>query len=105
MEERYIDFPGASGQKYRYWVYMLGSRFERAPGNYIFTRAEAGGMTPVHIGETADLRERFEGHHMMPCIRRNRATHICVHQSPASGTTRRREMNYLIDYWHPVCND
>ena len=105
MEEKYFDFTGASGQKYRYWIYELGTTFVRAPGNYIFARKEAGGMMPIYIGETADLRERFEAHHMMPCIRRNRATHICIHQSPAAGATRRREVNDIIELLHPACND
>jgi len=33
---RSIEWPGQSGQKYRYEINPIGANFEKAAGNYIF---------------------------------------------------------------------
>ncbi|MGQ0428412.1 MAG: hypothetical protein ACT4UQ_00525 [Gammaproteobacteria bacterium] len=96
---------GASGQKYRYTVYMFGTVFGPGPANYIFAReTRPGHYLPVYIGHTEDLSAPFENHPAMQCIKLNRATHIHVKLSIATEEVRRAEKSDLIAEWNPVCN-
>ena len=100
-----IDWAGQSGRQYRYYIYPIGTTFKAVPGNYIFTRETSPGRhRPIYIGETEDLSERFENHHKMPCIRREGATHIHVHQTDGGAAVRRQEEGDLIGKWNPSCN-
>lgn len=106
MAEQTIKWPGQSGEEYLYHIYEIGRQMEPVPGNYIFARkTEAGKFVPIYIGETADISERFDNHHKMPCIRENGATHICTHKSSANDKERQAEEADLIAHWDPVCND
>lgn len=96
---------GASGQKYRYTVYMFGTAFGPGAANYIFAReTRPGQYLPVYIGQTRDLSEPFDNHLAMQCIRLNRATHIHVKLSTAPEEVRRAERSDLIAEWNPPCN-
>ncbi len=56
-----IDWPGKSGNAYHYWIYPLPAAFEADPGNYVFAReTKPARWTPIYVGETGDLSERFE---------------------------------------------
>ena len=100
-----IDWTGQSGQKYRYWIYPIGTTFTAVPGNYIFAReTEPARFRPIYIGETSDLSERFDNHHKMACIKRHAATHIHVHQNDGGQVSRRQEESDLIAKWNPTCN-
>ena len=101
-----IDWPGASGHKYRYRIYPIGQTFKAIPGNYIFAKeTESHRWRPVYIGETSDLSERFNNHHKMTCIQRNGATHIMVHSNDAGVAARRREEADLLANHSPTCNE
>lgn len=101
-----IIWTGASGVQYKYWIHPIGTDFKAVPGNYIFAReTEPGRHSPIYIGETSDLSERFDNHHKMHCIKRNGATHIHVHQSSNVKEERRQEESDLIARWNPHCND
>jgi hypothetical protein len=99
-----VDWPGASGRTYPYWVYALPPNFNAAPGNYIFAKRNADGRwTPVYIGQTGDLSERFDFHHAMPCVIRNGATHIHAHRSGGEAERRGEEADLLANF-NPPCN-
>ena len=101
-----IQWPGQSGSEYKYWIYPIGTGFKEVPGNYIFAKeTRPNTWTPIYIGETGDLSERFDNHHKMPCIKRQGATHIHVHTSSANAAVRRTEETDLIIKWDPPCND
>jgi hypothetical protein len=101
-----IEWPGKSGKTYTYRVYEFGTMFKQTPGNYIFAgETKPDTLSPIYIGQTGDLSERFDNHHKMPCIRREGATNICVHGSSENEETRQAEEGDLIDQWKPVCND
>ena len=105
MAEETINWVGKSGKKYRYWIYDIGTPMKQVPGNYVFARrSEPGRLVAVYIGQTGDLSERFEYHHKMPCIRENRASHICTHTSSADEAIRKAEEDDLIKNYDPVCN-
>ena len=105
MSERTIDWHGVSGSTYRYWIYPLGTNFKNVPGNYIFAQENGDGQfTPIYIGQTSDLSERFDNHQKMPCIRRFGANCICAHTSSASEKERLTEEQDLIQKRNTSCN-
>lgn len=100
-----ILWEGKSGKKYKYWIYPIGQEFNAVPGNYIFAKQpKPNEWTPIYIGETSDLSERFDNHHAMACIKRNGATHIHVHRNDGGEKARRAEEADLISKWDPPCN-
>jgi hypothetical protein len=100
-----IKWPGKSGKTYQYWIYPLPPNFSSEPGNYIFAKQTSPGKwTPVYIGQTDDLSERFDDHHKMPCIKSHGATHIHAHKNTNGETTRKAEEADLIARWNPPCN-
>jgi hypothetical protein len=100
-----IIWEGSSGNRYKYWIYPIDTSFKSVPGNYIFAKeTRPGTHTPIYAGETSDLSERFDNHHKMLCIKRNGATHIHVHKSDISASTRRAEEADIIRKWNPTCN-
>lgn len=105
LAERTIDWTGISGEKYNYQIYPLGTEFSNVPGNYVFAREnESRRFTPIYIGQTSNLGERFDTHHKIPCIRRYGATHICVHKSSSNESVRMAEEQDLIKKWNLPCN-
>ena len=99
-----VNWPGQSGERYTYYVYDIRTKFNSAPGNYIFAKLVNGRWSPVYIGETSDLSERFDNHHAMPCIKRNGATHIHAHRNDSGVNARRAEESDLIRNFKPSCN-
>ncbi len=66
-EEKWI---GASGREYMYSVHSVGDHriektFEKVAGNYIFAKKTypSGEFSPIYIGQSGNLAERFEDHH------------------------------------------
>ena len=107
MAERTIIWEGASGNKYKYWIYPIGyDHFDPVPANYIFAKeAPPKTHSEIYIGETEDISERFDYHHKIDCIKRNGATHIHAHKRSNDKETRRKEESDLIRKWKPICND
>ena len=104
-ETKSMNWTGKSGHQYRYVIYPIGTSFKAVPGNYIFAReVSPDRYPPIYIGETEDLSERFDSHHKMPCIRREGATHIHVHQNNSGQAARRVEERDLVARWNPPCN-
>jgi hypothetical protein len=101
-----IDWKGISGQTYTYEIHPIDTSFKGLPGNYIFAKeTKPNTWTPVYIGETSNLSERFDDHHKKPCVDRNGATHIHVHVNDAGEAARRAEEQDLIAAYRPPCND
>ena len=99
-----INWPGQSGKLYSYHVYPIGTKFDAVPGNYIFAKMVSGRWSPVYVGETSDLSERFDNHHKMPCIKRIGATHIHAHRNSGGTNARRAEESDLVRNFKPACN-
>ncbi len=96
---------GGSGREYEYWIFPVGHGFSEQPANYIFAKVQTNEWTPIYIGETGDLSDRFDNHHKMSCIRENGATHIHAHKSSANESERKAEEADLIANYNKVCND
>lgn len=100
-----IDWSGASGKKYRHWIYPLGASLNAKAGNYIFAKeVKPNEWAPVYVGQTGDLSERFDHHHKLDCAKRKGATHIHAHNN-ANKSDRLNEETDLIRKWNPSCND
>lgn len=96
---------GASGQRYRYTVYMMGTVFSPGPANYILAReTRPGQYLPLYIGHTEDLSVPLDDPLVTQCVRQHRATHIHVKLSTAPEEVRRAERSDLIAAWQPGCN-
>ena len=96
---------GKSGTVYQYEIYPIGHVFPAVAGNYIFAKEAAPGWwSSIYIGQTADLSERFDGHHKMPCIRAHGATHVHAHGNNGGEQARRAEEADLIANYNPPCN-
>lgn len=98
------QWTGRSGTVYQHSVYPIGQTFDPVPGNYIFAKVVEGRWNAVYIGQTADLSERFDGHHKMQCIRAHGATHIHARRNNGGERARRVEEKDLIENYNPPCN-
>ena len=100
-----IDWTGQSGKTYRYWIYEYPTNLTAKAGNYIFAKETSPGKwSPVYIGQTTNVDERFNNHHKIQCIRRNGATHIHAHLN-SDKQDRFDEEADLIAKWDTPCND
>ena len=105
IETPTIRWQGASGNSYRYWIYPIGHSLKTEGGNYIFAReTESGRYTPIYIGETGDLSDRFDNHHKAECIGNEGATHIHARLN-SKHQDRLDEEADLVAKWQPPCND
>ena len=103
-----MTWEGASGQKYEFEVWSRDITLPTKAGVYIVTARESDPNdgylhTAIYVGETGNLRERFESHDHSLCFDRHRANCICVHYEPNQETRRRIEKD-LLDNRDPPCN-
>jgi hypothetical protein len=100
-----VTWQGASGTRYTYYAYPIGTTFLPGPGNYCFAKVGADGRwAALYFGQTGDLSDRFESHHKADCARRRGATHIHAHVNDGGEASRLREEADLIAAYKPPCN-
>jgi len=103
-DQETIIWVGASGKKYKYWIYAIGTEFSAVAANYIFAKeTSTGKYSPIYIGQTGDLSERFDSHHKMSCIKSYGATHIHSHTN-VNEQDRLDEEADLISNYNTPCN-
>ena len=78
-----VTATGASGARYEFQVYPLGTDFNELPGLYMFCHPLANGQWRVHyVGQTHNLKNRvglgLSLHHKIADARRAGATHVGV---------------------------
>ena len=84
-----IKWRGASGQKYKYWIYLIGVNFKDEPGNYIYAKeTEPRHWSPLYIGQASSLRDRLADHEKEACAVNNGAKHVHAHTSAKSENNR-----------------
>ncbi len=99
-----ISATGASGRSYSFDVYPWGTSFNSAGAVYMVLKRNGSNYTPIYIGQTSDLSERFDSHHKRTCFDRNGKTHIAVHGE--SSKSRRFDIETdLVRSYSPTCND
>jgi hypothetical protein len=98
-ERTTCDWPGASGTKYKYWVYERHPKInEGQDGNYIYAKIENNTWQPVYIGE-GDLSKRATSdHHRTACIDKKQATHVHVHTNGTKESRRAEERDLLANF-------
>jgi hypothetical protein len=100
-----IDWPGISGNTYRYWFSAFTDSFKDEGGNYMFVRQlQNGNFLPVYIGVADSLRNRLSNHERLDEAKRNGATFVMAHTTPAGAAARLAEEQDLIARWQPVLN-
>jgi hypothetical protein len=106
--ERTMEWVGISGEKYKYWVYPIGTSFDPVPGNYIFARETSPNTwIAIYAGETDNLASRLNNpnlHEKWPCICHHDWTHIHSHRSVDDSAIRQKEESDIKDKWYPPCN-
>lgn len=109
-EYQEIQWTGASGKKYTYYIWKLPVDFSPDQnGNYIYSKLnENNKWVPIYIGQ-GDLKQRTDNHHQAPCIKRKGATHIHVHLNVKEEDRTAEEKDLLANYtnaYQPVgCNE
>ena len=102
-------FYGATGNRYIFQVYPIGTEFKDIGGVYIFTRREINTRDGVlhnllYIGQTISLPIRLTRlHHKWEGVLRNRGNCVCVY-SESNDSDRNRIENDLIRKYQPPLN-
>ena len=107
-EEFDIQWEGASGREYGYWILPLSdrNRLIQAPGNFILTKKTKSGIwDPVYIGQAKDLGTELLEPGALECALKNNASHLHVHASAEDLEVRMEEVRDLCRLWAPDCNE
>ncbi len=102
-------FKGASGNEYPFNVYPFNTTFKEVAAVYIVSYrhkkpTEGYIHTFIYIGQTDNLKERFENHHQANCFKENKANVICTHQEDDAKKRLEIESDLLKNY-SSICND
>lgn len=104
MADKYT-WTGASGKKYTYDIFPIGTDWYGVPGNYIFAKESSPGKwQAVYIGETESFKERLPNHNELPCIRLNGGTHTHAHVNRDNSARLEEEQDLLANNKTP-CNE
>jgi len=103
MQKETITATGESGTQYEFQIFPWGTSFNRVAAVYLVLKKQPNQYTVLYVGETEDLKERFENHHKQGCFDRNGKTHIGVLQE-GIGTRRLRIEADLVANYNPTCN-
>jgi hypothetical protein len=103
-----VALTSASGERYRFKVFPVGTRFRSISGVYLITcrthRVDGGHRHKIlHIGHTADFSQPFEGYRHAQELARFGANCICI-QSDASAESRCRKERDLLATFSLVGN-
>jgi hypothetical protein len=82
-EPQQVQWTGASGTKYTYWVYSLPTNLNsEQDGNCIFTKFENSSWKPIYIRQgDRGTRTNIDNHHQSTCLRSKGATHLHAHKN------------------------
>lgn len=104
----YIDWPGLSGNRYRYWFLdnpRAPSAIKDVGGNYGFVkRLPNGNFAPLYFGIADSLQARIPNHERWNDAIKAGATHVMSHTTPAGAAAREVEERDLIQFWNPALN-
>jgi hypothetical protein len=105
-----ITFSGKSGEKYRFQVWSLDTRFKPLPAVFMVTRRAQNDGTYnrasheiIYIGETANLADPFATESQFECFRKHGGNCICILQ--VEDEARRRHSEEDLSALHDTqCN-
>ncbi len=105
MSERTIDWAGASGHQYKFWILPLNVVLKDAPGIYMYAKETSPGRwRALYIGKTSSLRKRLADHEKELLAKRLGATHIHVHLASLNEAVSQSEEADLIARLNPPLN-
>ncbi len=105
-----VNFIGASGHSYKFYIYPKDVEFTDVGGVYIFTYCyrDQQGTTrykPLYIGKTSSLADRPEpGHHKWDCANEHGFNSICAYRDDNAVSRGNAEIDLLNNYNTP-CNE
>jgi hypothetical protein len=100
-----INWAGASGKAYTYYIHPIGTSFRNEAGNYIYAKqTKPGFWANQYTGQSDDLGRRLANHEKEACAKANGATHVHVHLNSGGENARRAEESDIISKWQPPCN-
>lgn len=101
-----LTLTGVSGQKYSFDVYSSSANWAEdvACVYYVSKRSVQGSHTDIYIGETEDLKARFNGHHKQNCFDRHQYNCISIHHESSAKDRLQIEAD-LVKAYNPPCND
>jgi len=106
-----LALKGRSGNTYSFDVYLANTSWADGVAcvYYVSKRTPNpnGGFThtAIYVGETENVRQRFEGHHKQSCFSRHGYTAISIHRVSGGAQARRDIESDLIAKQNPPCND
>ena len=100
-----VTLTSASGERYRFKVFPLGTRFRSISGVYLITRrdtrAEGGHRHRIlDVGGTEDFSQPYDGYCKVKDLARFGANCICI-QSDVSAESRRKKERDLTATFGP----
>ena len=103
-----MTLTGASGNKYEFNVYPLGTEFNVIGAVYYVSKrtvkADGGGEhSKIYIGQTSDMSERFDNHHKADCFNRYGANCLSTHREDNEENRLSIESD-LLEAYNPPCN-
>ncbi len=102
-------FQGESGQRYRFKVFPLGTRFRKLGGVFVIGSRPQGAsqrrrIVPIFVGHTEDFSQPADLHLKAQDFTAQGANCICV-QSDAVEESRRTKEQDLVAGLRPACNE
>ena len=99
-EPQQVQWAGASGTKYTYYVYALPSNLsEGQDGNYIYAKIENNSWKPIYVGEgDLGMRTKIDNHHQAACLKSKGATHVHAHKNGVEKDRLAEEQDLLANY-------
>lgn len=102
-QENKVVVNGASGRTYELILYPWGQAFNPVGGVYLVLKRKISNYGILYVGQTGDLKQRFDCHHKQGCFDQNAKTHIGV-RAVSSDKERLAIERDLLDHYKTTCN-
>lgn len=104
-----LTLTGTSGKKYEFNVYPFDTNFKAFGAVYYVSKRTkklngGGSHSPIYIGQTSDMSDRFDNHHKATCFTRHDANCLSIHQEEDELERIRNEKD-LIEAYDLPCNE
>ena len=100
-----VSFIGKSGIKFVFDYWDFPGVWDNVAGVYIVAIYNLGSntITPIYVGETDSLKERFMAHHKQACFDKYMANILCWWEERDFASRRTIALD-LINSLKPICN-
>ena len=104
-----VKFNGASGKDYSFVLHEIDALLPATPALYVAMKLISNNpdqWKAIYFGEAGDLRQRFQSHEKLPCMRLNGATHIgsCFNLNMSFEESRKDAETDLLARTSTPCN-